>query len=362
MTRLAIDAAGVPVELQDFWQRLSEATALLCSLPAGGPGCSERDAVWREDGVVLYRYRPLVPALDVPPVLICYALVNRPGMLDLEPGRSLIRGLLERGLTVWLVDWGDPAPADRWLELDDYINGYLADCVGVVCRTHGVAAVNLLGVCQGGTLALCYTALHGARVRNLITMVTPVDFHTPDNLLSRWARGLDIERMAEVYGNIPGQLLNAAFLALMPLRLTCGKYARLAGLGDDPQALATFVRMERWILDSPDQVGTAFAQFIRWFFQENRLVQGGLVIGGQPVALRQITCPILNIHATRDHLVPPAATLALASLTGSRDYTSHAVEGGHIGIYVGGGQRGLLPRLMAEWCSARSALRRPGIG
>ena len=165
--------------------------------------------------------------------------------------------------------------------------------------------------------------------------------------------GLDAGRMAEVYGNIPGALLNAAFLALMPLRLTSGKYARLAAADADPQALATFLRMERWILDSPDQAGAAFAQFIRWFFQENRLINGGLVLSGRPVDLRRIRCPILNVYATRDHLVPPAASLALEGRTGSTDCTSHAVEAGHIGIYVGGQAPELLPGLIAGWCSVR---------
>ncbi|TAK51194.1 MAG: class III poly(R)-hydroxyalkanoic acid synthase subunit PhaC [Gammaproteobacteria bacterium] len=353
MTPSALDPAAVQSELLGSWRRLAAAIAALTELPAVGPGCSARDEAWREDGVVLYRYRPLGPPADLPPVLICYALVNRPGMLDLQPDRSLIRGLLARGLTVWLIDWGDPAPADRYRDLDDYINGYLDRCVDVVCAAHGVPAVNLMGVCQGGTLALCYTALHGARVRNLITMVTPVDFHTPDNLLTRWARGLDAGRMAEVYGNIPGALLNAAFLALRPLRLSSGKYARLAAADADQQALATFLRMERWILDSPDQAGAAFAQFIRWFFQENRLINGGLELAGRPVELGQVRCPILNVYATRDHLVPPAASLALEGRTGSADCSSHGIEAGHIGIYVGGQAPELLPGLIAGWCSAR---------
>jgi hypothetical protein len=65
-------------------------------------------------------------------VLICYALVNRPYMVDLQEDRSLVRGLLERGLDVFLIDWGYPDGADRFLELDDYVNGYLDRCVQFV--------------------------------------------------------------------------------------------------------------------------------------------------------------------------------------------------------------------------------------
>ena len=318
-----------------------------------GEGCSPCDAVHREDRVVLYRYRPMAASAQLAPVVICYALVNRPYMMDLQPDRSLIRGMLARGLEVYLVDWGYPEAADRDLELDDYINRYLGACIDHVRRVHGVPAVNLLGVCQGGTLSLCHTALHPERVRNLVTMVTPFDFHTPENLLSKWIRDVDVDRMVAALGNIPGELLNAAFLALMPLRLTIQKYADIADIAGDPDALANFLRMEKWISDSPDQAGAAFAQFIKWFFQENRLVLGRLVIGGGRVDPGNVDCPVLNIYARRDHLVPPSASLPLRGLIGSRDCTDFEFDGGHIGIYVSRRAQELLPRTIAEWLMRR---------
>jgi polyhydroxyalkanoate synthase len=274
-------------------------------------------------------------------------------MLDLQPDRSLVRGLLARGIDVYLVDWGYPDRDDSRLSLDDYVNRHLGACIDHVRRVHDVPSVNLLGVCQGGTLALCHAALHPGRVRNLVTMVTPVDFHTDDNLLSKWARKLDVDRLVEALGNVPGELLNAAFIALMPLRLTARKYAGLADIADDRGALENFLRMERWIHDSPDQAGTAFRQFIRWFFQENRLVRGGLTIGDRPVDLRAIACPILNVFATQDHLVPPSASRPLDALTASRDYTPFEFDGGHIGIYVSRRAQELLPRAIGEWLAGR---------
>lgn len=353
MNRLAIDPVRAAAEAADFSNRFAAGARALAALDVPREGCSARDAVHREDRIVLYRYRPQARSAGLPPLLICYALVNRPYMMDLQPDRSLIRGLLARGLDVYLVDWGYPEAADRFLELDDYVNRYLSGCIDYIRRTQGVPAVNLLGVCQGGTLALCHAALHPEVVRNLVTMVTPVDFHTPENLLSKWIRGVDVERMVEVLGNIPGELLNATFLSLMPLRLTSQKYAGIADIADDPAALANFLRMENWIFDSPDQAGTAFAQFVRWFFQENRFVLGGLAIGGRRVDLRQVDCPILNIHAAQDHLVPPSASLPLGGLVGSRDYTGVEFGGGHIGIYVSAKAQELLPRTIAEWLAER---------
>src|SRR5690606_23351407 len=107
--------------------------------------------------------------------------------------RSLVRGLLERGEDVYIIDWGYPDRSDRYLTLEDYIERFLGGAVDVLRRRSGLDAINLLGICQGGTFSLCYAALHPDKVKNLITMVTPVDFHTPDNMLSNWTREMDVD-------------------------------------------------------------------------------------------------------------------------------------------------------------------------
>ena len=353
MTRLAIDPIRAATEMAEFCQRLAAATRQFAEIDVRAEGCSPRVEVFRQDKTVLWRYERRAPDAGLAPLVICYALVNRPYMMDLQPDRSLIRGLLGRGLDVYLVDWGYPDGGDRHLALDDYVNRYLGGCIDHVRRAHDVASVNLLGVCQGGTMSLCHAALHPERVRNLVAMVTPVDFHTDDNLLSKWVRKVDVDRMVQVLGNVPGELLNAAFLSLMPLRLTARKYAGIADIAGDREALANFLRMERWIHDSPDQAGAAFREFIRWFFQENRLMRGGLAIGGQPVDPRRIECPLLNIYAAQDHLVPPSASRPLAGLTGSRDYTAFEFYGGHIGIYVSKSAQELLPQTITQWLEKR---------
>lgn len=353
MTRLAIDPVRAAAEMAEFSERMAAAARQFADIDVRTEGCSPRTEVFRQDKTVLWRYERRSAETGLAPLVICYALVNRPYMMDLQPDRSLIRGLLARGLDVYLIDWGYPDEDDSHLALDDYVNRYLGACMDHVRRAHSVESVNLLGVCQGGTMSLCHAALHPERVRNLVTMVTPVDFHTDENLLSKWVRKIDVDRMVEALGNVPGELLNATFLAMMPLRLTVQKYAGIVDIAGDREALTNFLRMERWIHDSPDQAGTAFRQFVRWFFQENRLVRGGLVIGGQPVDPRRIVCPLLNIYATQDHLVPPSASRPLAELTASRDYTAFEFDGGHIGIYVSRSAQEILPRTIAQWLEMR---------
>jgi polyhydroxyalkanoate synthase len=316
-------------------------------------GACARDLVWSRDKLKLYRYRALAAPASVAPVLIVYALVNRPYLLDLQTDRSLIRGLLLAGLDVYLIDWGYPDGADRLLTLEDYIEGYLDACVTEVMRVGREEAVNVLGVCQGGTLSLCYAALHPSRVRNLITMVTPVDFKTPSDLLSKWVQPLDLEVWVGS-GNVAGEALNQVFLSLRPFRLMQQKYVELFHSEPDVARAENFVRMEQWIFDSPDLAGTAFKQFVRWFYQQNRLVEGTLTLGGRRVGLDAIRAPILNLYGGRDHLVPPEASAALHRLVGSRDYTAREFDLGHIGMYVSARAQREVPPAIADWLAERA--------
>ncbi|CAG0911572.1 unnamed protein product, partial [Cyprideis torosa] len=84
-----------------------------------------------------YKANPEVEQSPVP-LLIVYALVNRPYMTDLQENRSTVQGLLDAGQDVYLVDWGYPGRADRYLTIDDYLNRLLDSCVREVCRRHSI--------------------------------------------------------------------------------------------------------------------------------------------------------------------------------------------------------------------------------
>jgi polyhydroxyalkanoate synthase len=342
-------------EMLEYARKLGQGMGHLLDAAPIETGVSPREAVYREDKLVLYRYQapegvPRHPA----PLLVVYALVNRPYMTDIQEDRSTIRGLLATGQDVYLIDWGYPDQADRALTLDDYINGYLDRCVDHIGEAHGLDAVNLLGICQGGTFSLCYTALHPRKVRNLVTMVTPVDFKTPGNLLSDWVQHMDIDLLVDTLGNVPGELLNWTFLSLKPFSLTGQKYVDMVDLLDDPAKVRSFLRMEKWIFDSPDQAGETFRQFIKDFYQRNGLIAGGIDIGGRTVDLADVTCPVLNIYAMQDHLVPPDSSKALKGRTGSRDYRELAFPGGHIGIYVSGRAQKEVTPAIGEWLRQRA--------
>jgi polyhydroxyalkanoate synthase len=338
-------------------------------------GCSARRAVWSDHKTTLYEYLPDTPHAApgsragggpttaarrrARPLLICFALVNRPYILDLQPDSSLVRRLLEAGFAVYLVDWGDPDDGDRLRDLSDYVQRGLGGCVRHLLDAYRVPALDLIGVCQGGVLSLCYAALHPKQIANLITLTTAVDFQTPEDLLSRWVRELDTQ-LLERAGNVPGELLNALFLSLMPFRLTQQKYVRLLTGRADQRTVEDFVRMERWIFDGPPQAAVALAQFVRWFYQENRLMRGTLELCGRAVDLRNVRAPLLNLYASADHIVPPAASAVMGRYVGSTDYTASAIDTGHIGMYVSRKAREEIPQRIISWLRARGGSLRPG--
>lgn len=353
MPRICLTPENVSTELSAVAGKLAAGTVTWPVVKDVELGSCARKEVFRIDKVVLYRYRPRTAVGNPVPVLIVYALVNRPDMIDLQENRSLIRSLLDRGLDIYLIDWGYPDEADCGLTLEDYICRYVDATVDFICDVTKQPRINLLGICQGGTFSVCYSALKPEKVRNLITTVTPIDFHSTNDMLSHLFRHIDVDLLVDSSGNISGEMLNIIFLSLKPFRLAQQKYVHMVDGLDDVEATRMFLRMEKWIFDSPALAGEAFREFARYFYQNNDLIKGKVYIGNRRVDLTALRMPVLNIYASNDHLVPPTASLALGKYVGSDDYEVLEFPGGHIGLYVSLAAHELLPSAIREWLSLR---------
>jgi polyhydroxyalkanoate synthase len=343
-------------EMERYSNNLLKITQTLLETEDIELASSPKDLVFREDRMTLYRFRSDKRSNPVP-LLITYALVNRETMMDLEQGRSLIANLLEQGLDIYIIQWGYPSRVDRYIELDDYIDVYMDDCVEFVRKQTGADQINLMGVCQGGTFATIYAALYPEKIRNLVTMVAPIDFDTDGGLLNVWSRDMDVDLMVDTLGNIPGDLMNTAYLMLKPFQLMIDKYIGLVNSARDTSVVANFLRMEKWIFDSPDQSGEAFRRFVKEFYKGNKLIKGELEVGGRKVNLKNISVPLLNIFAEKDHLVPPVSSKALSDLVSSKDVTTKSFAVGHIGIYVSSKSQKELAPCIANWINERSGPR-----
>ncbi len=351
---LNLSPEKLALEAQTMQNKLRAGLTTLRELDDVEYGVTNKEAVYTDGKLVLYRYIGDSKPTAKTPLLISYALVNRPYMVDLQSDRSIVKQLLALGEDVYIIDWGYPDNSDRYLTLEDYIQRFIGGCVDFLRAKYSLDAINMLGICQGGVFALCYAALNKGKVRNLVTMVTPVDFHTPDNMLSNWTQGIDVDAFIDTIGNVPADLMNMSYLMLKPARLFVQKYVAMTDILDDKHALEDFLRMEKWIFDSPDQAGEAFREFTKGFYQNNSFVNGGLTIGGREVSLKDVGIPVLNVFAEQDHLVPPSASRPMGKLLGSRDYSELSFKGGHIGIYVSGRAQREVPSAIHAWLAKRT--------
>ena len=323
------------------------------------------DVVYEEDRVKLKHYNraefPPDEGLKTP-LLVVYALINRETMLDLQPGRSVVHSFLKSGIDLYMVDWGYPTRKDRFLTIDDHVNGYMDNMVDFILEKHNLTQINLMGICMGGTFSVIYSALHPEKIKNLITTVTPTKFDTDQGLLHIWMKGIDADRMVDALGNIPADLMNFAFLLLNPARLMIDKYVGFSENMDNKTFVENFVRMEKWIFDSPDVPGETFRQFVKDCYHKNLLIQNKMEVGGQRVDLRKITMPLLNFYGKYDHLVPPGACELLTSKVGSKDTEDMCLDTGHIGIYVSSKcQKEFAPKI-AKWLKERDKEKKKASG
>jgi polyhydroxyalkanoate synthase len=314
-------------------------------------GDTPKEVIYQENKLRLIRYLPLELDQKKTPILIVYALVNRPYIVDLEPDRSLVLRLLEKGYPVYLIDWGYPDSSDCYTCLNDYINGLLYRCVQRVKRFTHTEKIDLLGICQGGVFSLCYTALHPADIRKLITMVTPIDFHSEGNQLNLWTKSMDSNVLSNNTGNIPGCTISLLFRTLKPFQLNRDKYRHISHLVHNKKNLNTFLRMEQWLNDNPDLAQVAAAEFMEDFYQKNSLHNRQLNIAGENVLLDGINCPVLNLYAEQDHIVPPESARALSQHINAKHYEEHVLKGGHIGAFTSLKTQQKLINTISNWLS-----------
>ena len=364
-SRLQVDSKQAIKEFAEFQRRLLRGVELLGRIKDEDVqiATTPKREVFRQDKTVLYHYEPLAESSVKVPVLIAYGLIGRYTMTDLQEDRSLIRNLLMQGVDLYAVDWGNPTRTDRWLTVDDYVDGYLHQCVEFICREHGIDQINILGICEGGVFTLCYSALHPERIKNLILTITPVDFHADQEegrsdhgFINLWVRSLrpeDIDQLIEANGNLPGELISSVFSMMTPMaRLT--KYnLGMLDLFDDENKLLNFLRMEKWLSDRPNHPGEAGKQWLKDLYQNNKLIKNEFELGGRTVDLANITMPVLNVYAKEDHIVPPGCSRALAKAVPTKDYTELELSSGHVGVFVSGKSQSILGVGLSKWLKAR---------
>ena len=308
------------------------------TLPRPPVGQTPNVEIHRHDKLVVRYYAPVDEHATQTPIVVVPSLINRAYVCDLEPDRSLVNGLAQLGHPVYLVDWGVPGPEDA-NEGVEYVLLTLLQRSILRIRHHSRRAgrsdqVILLGYCQGGTLSAMYTALRPQGIAGLSCLATPVDF-SEGGRFADFANAGEIDGVIGPDGLVDLDIMASAFKLLDPMG-NWSKYLALESAAQNPRRLARTLARERWLEENVPLPGRFAKEFIGNAYQHNRLIEGTWEVGGEPIRLRNIRCPVLVTPCKRDFIAPPQSCLPLAEHVGSADVTLELLEAGHIGCIVGG--------------------------
>lgn len=327
----------MPDNIQKDYKRLKRVTEVLTKEPEPQVGQTPKEVIWTKNKAKLYRYQPTIKKTNKIPILMVYALINKPYILDLTPGSSLIEYLTNKGHDVYLLDWGTPGYEDRNMKLDDYVLDYIPRAVQKVLRKSNADEITILGYCIGGTLTSIFAALNpDLPIRNLIFLTSPFDF-SDAGLFSNWLdeRYFNLDLMVDTLGNIPGETIDFGNKLLKPYVNFVGPYLSLSDRADNEEFVKSWTLMQKWVGDGVPFPGEAYRQWISEFYQKNKLINDELYIRGQQVKLSNIKANVLNIGAERDHIATPSQVEALLGKISSKDKTFKLMPTGHVSVAVG---------------------------
>lgn len=338
-----------------FIDHLSQAYAAIHRIPYLTYQYNKRKLVFQTEKVKLFHYQSKSKKPHGAPLLVVFATVNRPEILDLFPNRSFIGGLLEKNMDVYLLDWGYPDAGDKEIKFSDYVTKYLDQCVHFIRHYASCKQIDMLGICQGGLICLCYAAFT-QHVKNLVLISAPIDFHTQPNVVAEFLQKIDMNKYVELFGNISGMWLTHFFISLRPFELIGKKYLRFVDHIMDKKKTAQFLQVEKWLYDAPDQPGIAFAEFVNEFYKHNKLIKGEYTIQGTKIDLSTLNMPILNVMAQEDEIIPIHSSLPLKNYVDQKNYTEKIYPSGHIGIYISEKVGKNMSSDIAEWLQLHSEI------
>ena len=319
-----------------------------------------KEVVWTLNKAKLYRYVPVLPEekLHPVPLLLVFALMNRPYILDLRPGHSFVEFMLQHGYDVYLLDWGAPGIEDKNLKFDDYTLEYMPRAIRRMKEVSGATEFSLLGWCIGAILTTIYAALRpDDGLRNLILLTAPLDFSNKESItFARWVdeRYFDVDKVLGMFGNMPPEMIEYGAKALKPVENYIGNYLRLWDNLDNPQVIDAWHAMNTWVTDNIPLAGGVFRQLVVDLYRNDRLMQGTLTIRGEKVDLSQLRAKLLTVIAEADHITPPCQSESILTKVGSTDKTALRIPGGHIGIMAGSGASKRTWPQIDGWLAQRS--------
>lgn len=349
---------AAPQVFPGFEERLHKFNKVLFS--KAEIGRTPKETVWALNKARLYRYKPVTPSNTRYriPLLLVFAIMNRPSILDLRPGHSFVEFMVGRGFDVYLLDWGVPGYEDRHLKFDDYALEYLPRAIRKLKTIAGTEEFSMLGWCIGAILTTIYAAVRpDDGLHNLLLLTAPLDFSKREGLtFARWTdeKYFDVEKVLAEFGNMPGEMIDYGARALRPVENYITSFCKLWDNLDDPRAVESWRAMNTWVTDTIPMAGAAYRQLIVNLYRRNELIKNRLEIRGQTVNLAQIKANLLTVIASGDHITPPCQSETILQKVTSKDKEIYRIPGGHIGIMAGSSAHRTTWPHIAAWLGARS--------
>ncbi|HYY70276.1 MAG TPA: alpha/beta fold hydrolase [Terriglobales bacterium] len=319
-----------------------------------------KQMVWALNKAKLYRYVSMVPEDQRHPIplLLVFAVMNRPSILDLRPGHSFVEYMLKKGYDVYLLDWGAPGPEDKNMNFGDYTLEYLPRAIRKLKVVSQVEEFSMLGWCIGAIIATAYAALRPADgLRNLILLTAPLDFSDKGAItFARWTAeaNFDVEKVLQVFGNMPAGMIEYGAKALKPVENYIGNFLRLWDNINDPKVVEAWHAMNTWVTDNIPMAGATFRQLVVDLYRNDRLMKNEWVLRGERVDVSNIRANLLTVIAQGDHITPPCQSRSIMSKVSSKDKELFSIPGGHIGIMAGSGASKVTWPHLEGWLGPRS--------
>ena len=341
-------------EMDRSVQRLHNLAELVSGSNEPVVGQSPRQEVYRKHKARLFHYEG-TRKYETPILFVPNFGISRPYIFDLLPKCSFIEYLVQEGFSFYLLDWGVFGPEDDHLTFTDCATRILPRMAQKVLQHSEAPGLSVVGYCMGAPLATSFLGSHPEfPVRNLVNLAGPIDF-SDIGLFGCWLqrKHFDIDRLVDTMGHLPSEMVQLGFKLLRPT-MDLSTNLNLWWNLWNPRYLESFQALNKWANEYVPLPGEFFRQWVKEFYQENRLAQGTLRLAGRAVDLKSITCPLLVVGAKQDNIAPPPSVKALIDLVGSQDKEYLELSGGHISLIAGrSASRDCWPHV-ASWLASRS--------